>query len=155
MRTKAGVWLALITVLATAGLVVVTSGDDGPVRPDPTNAPLVALGRMVYGEQCARCHGATLAGQADWQTRKPDGALPAPPHDAGGHSWHHPDSQLMAITRDGPAAFAPPGYKSDMPAYGGVLNEREIAAVIAYIKSTWPAEIRARQARITAQQPKG
>jgi mono/diheme cytochrome c family protein len=28
-----------------------------------------------------------------------------------------------------------------MPAYGAVLTEAEIAAVIAFIKSTWPPEI--------------
>ncbi|MGE0255510.1 MAG: hypothetical protein AB7N54_09665 [Alphaproteobacteria bacterium] len=31
------------------------------------------------------------------------------------------------------------------------LSEREIAASIAFIKSTWPAAIRARQAGITAR----
>jgi mono/diheme cytochrome c family protein len=35
-----------------------------------------------------------------------------------------------------------------MPAFGQSLSDRDIAAVLAYIKSRWPAEIRERQARI-------
>jgi mono/diheme cytochrome c family protein len=35
-----------------------------------------------------------------------------------------------------------------MPAFKDVLNDHEIWALLAYIKSLWPAEIRARQERI-------
>jgi mono/diheme cytochrome c family protein len=38
-----------------------------------------------------------------------------------------------------------------MPAFGGVLSDADIAAVLAFIKSRWPADIRARQARIDQQ----
>jgi mono/diheme cytochrome c family protein len=38
-----------------------------------------------------------------------------------------------------------------MPAYGGVLSEREIEALLAYIKSRWPAEQRAIQWEMTAR----
>ena len=38
-----------------------------------------------------------------------------------------------------------------MPAYAGVLSDADIVAVIAFIKSTWPAEIRARQAQLNRQ----
>lgn len=151
MGTKAGVLLAFITVMALMGFVLMTGSGDAPLAPDPANQPLVALGRMVHADHCARCHGATLAGEADWQTRRPDGTLPAPPHDASGHTWHHPDGLLLAITRDGSAAHAPPGVKTAMPGFAGTLSEREITAAIAFIKSTWPADIRARQARTTAQ----
>lgn len=34
-----------------------------------------------------------------------------------------------------------------MPAFGQRLTDDEIAATLAFIKSTWPADIRARQAR--------
>lgn len=49
----------------------------------------------------------------------------------------------------------PAGYESDMPAFDGVLSDAQIAAALAYIKSRWPAEIRARQAQINheAAQP--
>jgi len=38
-----------------------------------------------------------------------------------------------------------------MPAFGDTLGDDQIAAVLAYIKSRWPPEIRQRQARIDAQ----
>jgi mono/diheme cytochrome c family protein len=38
-----------------------------------------------------------------------------------------------------------------MPAFDGVLSDDQIAAVLAYIKSTWPPDIRERQAHINAQ----
>jgi mono/diheme cytochrome c family protein len=38
-----------------------------------------------------------------------------------------------------------------MPAFDGVLSDAQIAAALAYIKSRWPAEIRARQAQINHQ----
>lgn len=150
------VWGAGIAVLAAAlaGVAAWQAGRtpaDG-VDADPDNPALVATGRSVYERHCASCHGGRLEGQPDWRERRPDGKLPAPPHDATGHSWHHPDALLVAMTRDGVAAYAPPGYQSDMPAFRDTLSDREIVAVIAFIKSNWPADIRQRQARITAQQ---
>jgi len=38
-----------------------------------------------------------------------------------------------------------------MPAFDGTLSDEQIAAVLAYIKSRWPADIRGRQARINEQ----
>jgi mono/diheme cytochrome c family protein len=108
----------------------------------------VAEGQALYQSHCAKCHGADLEGQPDWRERLPNGRLPAPPHDAEGHTWHHPDQVLFDITKEGLGAIAPAGYQSDMPAFGGVLTDREIAAILAFIKSRWPAEIQARQARL-------
>jgi len=80
--------------------------------------------------------------------------MPAPPHDASGHTWHHPDSVLFGITKHGlvPGKYAPPGYQSDMSAFAGVLPDEEIWAVLAYIKSSWPENIRKAQRELTLQQ---
>lgn len=112
---------------------------------DPDNPRQVARGAGLYAIHCAQCHGASLQGEADWRTRKPDGQLPAPPHDASGHTWHHSDEHLFGITKHGMARYAPPDYKSAMPSYVGKLSDAEIRAVIAFIKSTWPEPIRRRQ----------
>ena len=85
---------------------------------------------------------ANLEGEPDWQRRRSDGTLPAPPHDATGHTWHHSDEQLFRLTRDGPGAIAGDDYRTTMPAYAGILSDREIWAVLAYIKSRWPEDIR-------------
>lgn len=122
--------------------------DDGPTLADASNPSQVALGLTIYATQCARCHGANLEGQPNWTRTQANGRFPAPPHDETGHTWHHPDQVLIGITKHGLAPYAPAGYESDMPAFGEVLSDNEIAAALAYIKSTWPAEILARQDRI-------
>lgn len=131
-------------VVAGAGLAALTWWPRD-AKPDLTDPELVALGRTVYAEHCAACHGADLQGQANWQERGPEGKLPAPPHDETGHTWHHPDKQLFEITKLGTAAMAPAGYRTDMKGFGEVLSDREIWASIAYIKSRWPQPVREAQ----------
>jgi mono/diheme cytochrome c family protein len=116
-----------------------------------TDEARIALGRSLYAVHCARCHGKNLEGQTDWQTRLPSGRLPAPPHDASGHTWHHPDHILIGITKDGLKPYAEKDYASDMPAFAKVLPDEEIAAIITFIKSTWPEREHEYQGRITAQ----
>jgi mono/diheme cytochrome c family protein len=109
----------------------------------------LALGEKLYAQQCASCHGANLEGQPDWRKRLPNGRFPAPPHDASGHTWHHPDEVLFAITKHGLVPpYAPAGYESDMPAFGGKLSDQQIRAVLAYIESRWPPELRKRRAEM-------
>ena len=102
-------------------------------------------GERLYQENCASCHGANLEGQPDWRSRLPNGRLPAPPHDASGHTWHHTDRVLLDIVKRGTAAIVGNGYESDMPGFEEVLTDEEITAIIDYIKSTWPDRIRASQ----------
>ena len=119
-------------------------GDQAGALLRPDDADLVANGAALYERECASCHGAQLEGQPDWRTRKADGRLPAPPHDQSGHTWHHPDEVLHALTKYGPAALVGSDYETDMPAYEEVLSDEEITAVLSYIKSTWPQPIRER-----------
>ena len=107
------------------------------------------LGKKVYEVNCASCHGVNLEGQPDWKRRLDNGRMPAPPHDDTGHTWHHSDRNLFIITKSGLAAIVP-GYESDMPAFEEVLPDTEIAAVLAYIKSTWPDRQRDFQAKVSA-----
>ena len=120
------------------------------LRPD--DPQLVERGAAIYAQQCAACHGARGEGQPDWRDRGPTGLLPAPPHDASGHTWHHPDEQLFDITKRGLAAvIGQPDYQTAMPAYAGVLSDTDIVAVLSYIKAQWPAEVRQHHDQINAQ----
>lgn len=114
----------------------------------------LATGRRRFDEHCAACHGRQLEGQPNWRRRLPSGRLPAPPHDASGHTWHHSDSVLLRVTREGPAAFAGAGYESDMPGFADVLTDAEIRAVISFIKGTWPERERKMQERMNQQEKK-
>lgn len=137
MHTR-GLSAAIIAVsVALAACEQAASGFDD-ARADPGDAARVALGERVYAQHCASCHGARLEGQPNWRSRRPDGRLPAPPHDESGHTWHHPDRVLFAITRNGLVPpYAPKDYASDMPAYAGRLTDDEIWAALAFIKSRW------------------
>lgn len=104
-------------------------------------------GKKIYMEHCASCHGEKLEGQPNWRSRKPDGKLPAPPHDEYGHTWHHSDEQLFQITKLGTEAIVGNDYKSDMPGFKDALSDKEIRLVLDFIKSTWPERIRKIQAR--------
>ncbi|HFC12372.1 MAG TPA: cytochrome c [Anaerolineae bacterium] len=106
------------------------------------------MGEAVYAAQCAACHGANLEGEANWKERRDDGTYRAPPHDESGHTWHHGDSYILDRIRNGNAGLDPQMQQaSNMIAYKDILSEEEIMAVLAYIKSQWPDDIRAMQAQ--------
>ena len=141
--------LVALAVLATAAYGLWPRGGG---RADAGNPKQVALGQQVYAEACASCHGENLEGQANWRIRLSNGRLPAPPHDAGGHTWHHPDEMLFGMTKAGIESFVRlQNYESDMPAFAETLSDPEIWAALAYIKSRWPAEIQARQEDINTR----
>ncbi|MFN0264221.1 c-type cytochrome [Tepidamorphus sp. 3E244] len=136
---------ALVAAMVVLGLGwrFISPGESAGLL-EPGDDAIVAQGEALYADHCASCHGTSLEGEADWRSRKPDGMLPAPPHDESGHTWHHPDQMLFEITKYGVQRFAGEDYRSDMPAYEGVLSDAEIIAVLSYIKSRWSSELQAR-----------
>lgn len=137
--------IVIVAVAAAFGLYDVVAPKGGA---DPGDSRQVALGEQLYRAHCASCHGVNLEGQADWRTRNADGTLKPPPHDASGHTWHHPDRVLFDYTKQGGQPAAPPGFTSAMPPFAGTLADAEIWAVLAFIKSRWPEAIRERQRQI-------
>ncbi|HEX9924591.1 MAG TPA: cytochrome c [Anaerolineae bacterium] len=158
-----------MAILTVVGLILIACGaaasSETPatrsVTPTPTLPPLptlgsdeVILGRQVYVEQCAACHGQNAEGQSNWQQPDTNGNMPAPPHDDSGHTWHHADGLLYEIIRDGSRdPLKPPGSPLTMPAFGDKLSDAEIRAVITYFKSLWTEESRMYQWEVTQQQP--
>lgn len=91
------------------------------------------LGKVVFAENCARCHG--QYGQSiveNWKRPNPDGTFPPPPLNGTAHTWHHPFEVLMRTINEG---GAPVG--GTMPAFGDSLSNEEKVAVIAYFQSFW------------------
>jgi len=137
-RAAPTIGIVLLAVLAACG-----DRAAGPVRLQPDDGTVVAQGRQVYTAHCASCHGARLEGQPNWQQRDAQGRLPAPPHDASGHTWHHADELLFRITKYGVAKAANlKDHESAMPAFETTLSDAEIVAVLSWIKSQWPADVR-------------
>lgn len=143
-------------LLALGSLALLAGCDPSPpatgIRLDTADAAVLSRGEALYRQHCASCHGARLEGQPNWRERDAAGRLPAPPHDATGHTWHHPDEVLFRITKHGVAKAANlQDYDSAMPAYEGVLADADIVAVLSWIKSQWPAPIRRQQEEVDAQ----
>ena len=125
---------------------------DGPVRADislkPDDQDLVVLGKLVYENNCASCHGVNLEGQERWREPDADGYMPAPPHDETGHTWHHPDEYLFLMTKYGLEEIIGQEYPNNMPAYKDILSDEEILASLSFIKSTWSRKIKLQHDKI-------
>lgn len=147
--------LAVVIAMAMAIRFDPFAADQAGPMLRPDDAKVLAMGERIYAEQCASCHGTRLEGQPEWRTRGADGLLPAPPHDASGHTWHHPDETLFRITKFGVASIVgDPGYKTSMPIYDGRLGDDEIVAVLSWIKAQWPAQVRQKHDQMNAQAAK-
>ena len=138
-------WLLAGLVLAGGLLILIgvwaRGSNSAAVAINLDDPQLVATGEDVYNTYCAACHGFDLEGEANWQQPNADGSFRAPPHDETGHTWHHNDSYLIESIKLGGVRLEPNIGVSAMPAYEGVLSDEQIAAVLAYIKSSWPSEI--------------
>ena len=110
-------------------------------------------GQVNYVTHCSACHGVSGEGQPNWLIPGPDGTLLAPPHDNTGHTWHHGDGYLFAVTKRGGSPFMMPGQPSGMPGFDAAMTDGEIVEVIEYIKGFWGADEREFQRSASAGDP--
>ena len=97
----------------------------------------VALGREVFTQNCAVCHGAEAQGTvSDWRETLDDGSFPPPPLNGSAHAWHHPQEVLLRVIDYGGEAMG-----GKMPAFIDVLEQDEKLAAVAYFQSFWTDEI--------------
>jgi mono/diheme cytochrome c family protein len=130
-----------LVLFGLAGWLAWNSRHRPATSADADDAALVAAGRATYAARCATCHGDDRAGQAGWREARGAARPPAPSLDADGPAWHNPDRALFGIVKHG---VAPRG----MPGFADTLSDGEIWAVIAFLKSSWPAETRALHDRL-------
>ena len=131
---------AAVTSTAATGAVAATA------TPEPR-------GKVNYVTHCSACHGVSGEGQPNWLIPGPDGTLLAPPHDNTGHTWHHGDGYLFAVTKRGGSPFMMPGQPSGMPGFDAAMTDGEIVEVIEYIKGFWGADEREFQRSASAGDP--
>jgi mono/diheme cytochrome c family protein len=119
--------VAGLTLLGGAALV----GAGLATLPTVAAPEVITRGAAVYAEACAGCHGAALEGRI------------GPPLGAAGHAWRHTDEKLVQrIARGG----------AGMPGFAERLSKAETDAVLGYLKSRWPAGLRAAQTARTAEE---
>ena len=147
---------SIVVCVALAALVLATgwradvagwANAIGDLRPGAQ----LARGQGLYNTYCATCHGGPEA--------PPPGLVYPPRHNATGHTFEHPDCELVTIVLDGSnartralrAREAPPG-SVEMPAFGQRLTRADVAAIVAYIKTMWtPDQVRS-QEQVTRDQ---
>lgn len=142
-RFVVGMMIAMLSLVVNA-----RAADELP----PLDPGLVKAGRAIYEQYCASCHGAKAEGAPNWQERDQHSELPAPPHDAEGHTWRHSDAELYEMTRKG---WRDPFNKTKrltMPAFGDALSPEQIDAVVTYLKTLWTPEQREFQLEETKNQ---
>lgn len=99
-------------------------------------------GRVLYLKFCASCHGLEGEGQTNWQKPNVLGELPAPPHNAQGHTWRHSDVDLFKMIADG---WRDPFNRTDrltMPPFKDILTQDQISEIVDYLKTFWSVEQR-------------
>ena len=144
--------VAMSALAGTSILLHLTSSTSAQIL-KPEDPDIVALGKQVYATNCASCHGTNLEGAPNWKLPDKDGLFPAPPHDETGHTWHHSEKLLFDLTKYGLAKVAGlKDRKSNMPVYENVLSDEDIIAVLSFIKSSWPEEIKRRHTRMSARE---
>ena len=153
MNKRSAIML-ISSFMAFAAIAIIVLEDQKKAGMNTDDPEKLRLGRQIYANFCAECHGTRMEGEPNWKTPLESGALPAPPHDATGHTWHHSEGHLFKVTKFGVAPFAPEGWVSNMPAFQGRLSDNEIWAVLSYIKSKWPPKEVAHHERVTTQEKK-
>ena len=142
--------VAMGVMLIVAGQTVIARANGETPVPDVDS---INSGRAIYEQHCASCHGANAEGAPNWQERDARGELPAPPHNAEGHTWRHSDAALYEMVSKG---WRDPFNKSKrltMPAVGGEMSPAQICAVIGYLKTLWTPEQRQFQSEETRDHP--
>ena len=133
------------------GLLPTISPEDVQAYAQLADESTLTLGKTVYEQNCAECHGMNGEGQFPDAPMEPDetGRFGAPPHNGDGHTWHHDDTLLINYVINGGQGNSSQFYP--MPAFGETLSQDEIEAVIAYIKSFWSEDQRIIQAERSLQ----
>ena len=137
----------LVPMIALVVLIATSVGGSGAGKPGADNAAArrkefvlpqkhdaalsreAKLGRNSYGYYCAICHG--TGGNADGFNST---NLRTPPtrHTDSILMGTLSDAQIHRMIREGGGAL---GRSPQMPPWGGVLNDREIANVTAFIRT--------------------
>lgn len=128
---------SLLLLLAVSTLLSCTqNAGDSDVGKKWYTQSQVENGRLVFANNCAKCHKKDASGTPNWKETLADGSLPPPPLNGSAHAWHHSLSVLRNYIKDGGAALG-----GKMPGFSEKLSESEIDDAIAYFQSFWSDEI--------------
>ena len=127
--------VTLVGIILVLLAVILGTNFNRPSEPLAAEATL-ALGRSIYVENCASCHGPNGEGHAE--------VAAAPALNDREHAWHHADGQLQQFVLDGGPT---------MPAFQEKLTNEEVIAVIRYFQTWWTASQLQSQQSLSSQVP--
>ncbi len=115
--------LSVLILLVVSGNALHWGSAEAKDKPD------LQTGATIYKKYCARCHGAQ--GRGDGPATR---ILKTKPPDFTNRAYmaKKTDEELLTVIANGGAAV---GKSKLMPPYRKKLNERELRAVVAYIRS--------------------
>jgi mono/diheme cytochrome c family protein len=121
--------VALISVLAIVLAACATQPSPERTVPEAN----LDRGAALYNQYCLGCHGGATGGSMM--------DLP-PPHNANGHTWHHPDCELVEIVLHGSGKMGAmmrrmmgtPEHIPRMPAFRDTLSLADVEAILWYIQ---------------------
>ena len=124
MKTLVKGLILLVALLACAGYVAhAARAQDGQAKKEaqPIADEQLARAKTLFGERCARCHGADGRGQTVL------GDMLGVPNFTDKKWWteEKSDKRLITSVTDG---------KDEMPAFGKKLSRPEIAALVSYVR---------------------
>ncbi|WP_323796439.1 c-type cytochrome [Nisaea sp.] len=128
---------------------------DTAVHADWQDEVLVAQGHKLYRDNCAFCHGDSLEGQAGWDGDFPSGNRPGLPLDGTAPIWRLSDDDIFDVIKYGGQPFSPRSYRNNMPGFEIQLADPGIWALVAFLKSRWPEDVRQRQAKLESERGVG
>lgn len=119
--------IRILSFFISLGLLIANNCAAGNVE--------ISKGQEVYEQNCQECHGVKAIGE---DPENPGGTLDiAPALNGTAHTWHHPPVFLFQKIKNRIV-----NKSSPMPPFADILSDDEINAVLAYIKSLWPENIR-------------
>lgn len=98
------------------------------------------LGKLVFLDSCASCHGKNGEGYTN--------ELNAPALNASEHAWHHPDQEICNWIVNGKL-----GFGRQMPPLGNQLSDEEVQALIKFLHTLWEPNQLVTQQDLTARWP--
>lgn len=134
--------LTALVIFAAAGAVIWLAVGGRNEAVDYRDPSLVARGEDLFAQNCAQCHGEKAVGENAQFVKggtKPGGSYWAPALNGSAHAWHHPPDALFEIIKKGS-----PADDSPMRGLGDKLSDEDIHAVLAYLQSLWPEQLRKR-----------
>ena len=126
--------IRILSFFLVIGLIIANNCEAGNLE--------ITKGQEVYQQHCEDCHGLKGIGE---DPKNPNGGFNsedqfvAPALNGTGHTWHHHPVFLFEQIKNRKV-----NKSSPMPPFSDILSDDQINAVIAYIKSLWPENIRKR-----------